>query len=420
MRITYVGYWNALTGYGRAARDNVAALVQAGHDVTIVDWQSMDPKASPSSSPEDRYDYLDARIRAWSPDVFANVDGIVYHGKPRVLAATAAQGLTRPRTLAMTTWETSRFPDEYAAELAKHYGAVAVPSSWCRDVVADALDEQSVGEYPVAVVPHGFDPDFWSHNSGIALGIRDGAFITKPPRRAAEVRFYALGAWSERKNMDAILRAYLHAFTAADDVSLTIRSPDVDVARVQSLLARSGLPPRSWPKVIIPAPAPMSEVDLYTFHHEHDVFVSASRGEGWGLGAFEAAVMGNRIITPMGTGEDEFLRAGDSHYRELAEVESSDAPCFAGEGPMVVRDGKVAGVTASLVHGVTCKQLWREVDVVDLAQEMVLQYQRGRVEPVDEISHEEEAGYFGRASLEQRFAYPAVATALTHALELCR
>lgn len=410
MRITYVGFWSELTGYGRACRDNVKALVEAGHEVTIVDWKGLAPGVI-TTSPETRYEEIDNLVRPWSADSFTGDRGIIYHGQPRLLATMAAQDKIRPRALAMTTWETSQFPQEWADQLTGPFGAVAVPSSWCRSVIEPALSRHL--DYPVLVVPHGFDVNFWTERSGIVSAIRDGAFCSKPPRKPGELRFYSLGAWSERKNPLAIVRAFLHAFTADDNVSLTIHSPDANIDQVRSLLARSGLPREAWPRIEIPV-RPMSECELYAFHLEHDVFVSASRGEGWGLGLFEACVVGNRVITPFNTGEREFLVEGSHYYQGLIGIREDEVPCFAGEGRAVIRDGAIAGVTASLVHGMTCKQTWREPSVVDLAHSMRAAA-AGHLPVYDDPDF-----YFGRESLERRFGYPSVAAAITRALESCQ
>jgi hypothetical protein len=52
---------------------------------------------------------------------------------------------------------------------------------------------------------------------------------------------------------------------------------------------------------------PLDELELRQLHRGHDVFISATRGEAWGLGAFEAALTDNLVIMPEYGGPIDFL-----------------------------------------------------------------------------------------------------------------
>lgn len=415
MKILVVCFWNALTGYGRAARDYVAALAAAGHEVRVVDWTSINPTAPRAVSPEERYRALDDRVTTWAEVAAEGIyrgrpdEVAIFHGQPRLLAQMVHDGRIAPQTsgprVAMTTWETSEFPAMWAPLLGDGYDRVLVPSTHCQEVL------ERHPAFDVQVVPHTFDPAFWAPDR-------------HRPRLDGDtsVRFYAIGAWDERKNHGAILRAYLHAFTARDRVRLTIRAAGLNEQAVRSIIARSALPEQALPQLVLDA-RPMTECELVALHTDNDVFVSASRGEGWGLGLFEAAVSGKIVITPTDTGEAEYLflpydDATDERpcYAGLRALGPGHTPCFAGPGPLVIRDGQVVGERMSLVPGMTCHQTWGDPNVLELAGAMrrqVLHLQPGVHRDVGhDISGAPPEPTFGRETFERRFAYPVVADLL--------
>lgn len=352
MRIRYYCHFGKLTGYGRAARDYLAALAGVGGvELEIV-------SVSGGLSPEPRYRHLDHLVVAQEVPVgLAEPDVAVYHLPPRTLALADWPEKASTRAVALTTWETSACPVEFTLPIQNRYDKVIVPSAFCRDaLVAD--QHYGIPLDDIAVVPHTFDPDFWVPPPA-----------TPPPART---RFYTIGAWGERKNALGVLKAYLHAFSRGDPVSLVmLMVGDGDLDEIRSLLARSALPAAELPELTVPDPAvPLTEAQLLDLHAGGHCYVSTARGEGWGLGMFEAAVMGRAVIAPLCGGQMDFLSGYESAY----SVPFVHTPCFGSE----VRDrvtemgGGFAQVRAhvQIPPGVTCKQTWAEPDLHETAELM--------------------------------------------------
>jgi hypothetical protein len=322
-------------------------------------------------------------------------------------------GVNRPR-VAMTTWETTTFPDEYARAIAEGYNGMIVPSRFCASVISHRPDPWPITAplCPIRIVPHTFDPDVWlapnAWNDPKAW-LPDGEL-----EPSNILRFYSIGAWGERKNHLATIRAYLHAFGAGDRVRLTIRSHGADYQAIRSILGRSGLAPADLPALDVDH-VPMDDRVLFELHGDNDVYVSASRGEGWGLPMFEAALLGKAIITPVCSGERDFLEYQDDRswwcYSALRRIRHTRTPAFAGPGTLEVRDGKVATERMAVVPGMTCRQLWAEPDVADIADRMRSLY----------AQHVHGYRFAGNAGdyehLRSRFGYDVVATALATALQ---
>jgi glycosyltransferase involved in cell wall biosynthesis len=153
--------------------------------------------------------------------------------------------------------------------------------------------------------------------SGVSAPVRVIPHIARPapdtePTPAATGRFvfYLIAAWSTRKAILDTVDAFATAFTERDDVVLVIHTtPEDKIAapRPTWLTLAQGLAGRrQLPEVTLSTrPLPRAEVDA--LHARGDCFVSLSRGEGWGLGAFDAAAHGNPVVVTGWGGTPEFL-----------------------------------------------------------------------------------------------------------------
>lgn len=423
MRIRYWCHYGKLTGYGRAARDYLAALAGTGRvELDIVPYEALTAPGDRAVSPEPRYAHLDQHVRA--PADLGPADVEIHHSLPRLLAAVAAEdwpaarvGRTAAgRRVALTTWETSTFPAEYAAAL-RTFDATIVPSRFCAQAMqwleplADAPAWRGVH-----VVPHCFDPAAWP----IVERAPDPWPAVDAATEPRATTFYTIGAWSERKNPLGVLRAYLHAFTKTDDVRLVMLCAGADFNEIRSTLARSGLRPAELPALEVPDRS-FTERELLELHQQADCFVSATRAEGFGLAHFEAAILGKPIISPGYGGHADFLSGGpdgegDIYYSPLLDVNYNLTPCFGQEvrGQIVEQNGQRMQMSkVAMPPGVTCKHLWAEPDLAEIARYM-------------DSFHRSRPGYSGeqldaeRCEFEAKFGYNAVAKQMIDLLQEMR
>lgn len=393
MKILYICHFGQLTGYGRAAHDYLMALAPHA-ELNIL------PLGKDLHQLEGRYRPLLERTHhlAGSDDAIANTlqamapeaDVVVWHTKPSVLRDYAKvirdldhQDVTQ---VALTTWEISRAPsfDFIPGVL----DGLIVPSTFVRDALEDL-------PFPIAVVPHCFDPSFWSFPSESNW---------RPLERSR--RFYTVGAWNARKNPEGVIKAWLHAFTPDDGVELVIQSTDIDMTAVNSLVGRSGLSTDQIAPISI-SRDPLDEVELRALHRSGDVYVSAHRGEGWGLGLFEAALMGSFVISPIWSGESDFLLPVQDTgrvYRVSGHVE----PVFGGERRGQVRQvapGKFAQESRiDLPAGISCRDVWFEPSIMSIAAGMRAHLEAGGFLRPTSYTHARDA----RNILERLYSYEAV------------
>ena len=324
MTVYYFSHAHNQSGYGRAARDYIAALA---------------PYFEVSSLP------LVSAGAEFAGEI------VVHHGSPAQLEALSGGLHASSLNVAVTAWEMQNFPEEFGRAL-DLYDLVLVPSAFTASAVGQAMSGSSAYDLPtLKVLPHCFDPMEWPH---CPKGESDGVFT-----------FYTLEAWGERKNVLGVLRAYLHAFSKTDRTRLVLVSADADFDVIRATIARSMIPADELPGLLVPDRA-LSDEEVRALHRDGDCYVSATRGEGFGLGMFEAAITGRPVIAPDLGGHVEFLELIGDYWESYS---CGTTPCFAGEGTILKGDG-VVGQNVRLPRGASAKMLWGDPSLSELAEAM--------------------------------------------------
>lgn len=346
LRVLYRGPVCQPTGYGQAAHDYIMALLTADVDVRVEPILDGDTDALPA-----RYERIKSTIGhapapTWPTHVIIHTIPKYAHefvGGGRMLGPRAALP-SHVQKICITTWETSRLPDEIRATLWKYFDTIVVPSRF----VAEAIDgdwrlNRESGR--VHVVPHAYDPKWW-HASA-------------PERPAGPYTFYSIGVGGTRKNLGGLLIAYLSEFTAADDVTLKLVTSDTVAEGIPWLASTMNLDVAQLPKVEVLKR--LTDTELRHLHMTADCYVTMARGEGWGLGAFEAAIVGNPVIWPTHGGLVDFLH----DYLRGHPVGYLKTPVVRFEVRTLRSDG------------MDCTQSWAEPDLIGCKSAMRHLFERG-------------------------------------------
>lgn len=314
MTIKYVS-WADNTGYAIAAKSYLAAFQRAGIPIS---WTPMLPG-------DDGY----APTSDWRPDdpqLARLVDRggdyatLVIHSVPEYYAPAVAEARSRGRrVLGYTVWELERLPDHWPAILNQLDGVI-VPCSWNVEVF-----RRSGVTVPLHVVPH-------LSQFGDALDrvseVRSHDWLPTAATAPGRFVFYTIGHWSNRKAPNLVVKAFLQAFSAGDPVSLIVKTSRNDVTRLyrhwrngfrrrhpsplvefgKTLRGRGPVPPIS-----VVADESLDDDQMLALHRRGDCYVSLARTEGWGLGAFDAALLGKPVIMTGYGGQWDFLDPELSH-----------------------------------------------------------------------------------------------------------
>jgi glycosyltransferase involved in cell wall biosynthesis/ADP-heptose:LPS heptosyltransferase len=198
------------------------------------------------------------------------------------------------KTIYFTMWESTRLPAN-SVPMLNDAQCVIVPTHWN----ASCFSASGV-EKPIRVVP---------------LGINTKVFHCAPMNMDGPCVFGTAGRMESggvRKGIGQVIKLFQRAFPTEQDVRLRVKVfPDCDVAKIND------------PRIEF-IHAYMTEEDLARWFSEITCFVSAAKGEGWGLMQHQALAVGRPLISVRYGGVAEFFTAEMGYPVDFKLVPSYD------------------------------------------------------------------------------------------------
>lgn len=285
--IKYVGF-NDSTGYSIAAKNLVTSLRQ---ESATVYWTPVAYGAS-ANSPDSVQ-----QIKEGYDDVILHLVPEYY---PKWLEFERSHYAKSKIMWGYTTWETDKIPLHWK-ELLNMMDGIFVPCNWNRDVFRKCGFKKRI-----EVLPH--ISQFQGRPPEISPSPRLQKLIEQTGNRFV---FYNIGVWSERKVPWLLIHTFLSEFKSDEPVVLVMKTGIHDFANYRRKWSRPwlsvpGKAVEAFSTVmkhvtngpsVIHMDEEMSDSDIAWLHKIGSCFVSLSRGEGWGLGSYEAAWYGKPIIT---------------------------------------------------------------------------------------------------------------------------
>lgn len=203
-------------------------------------------------------------------------------------------------------WETDRLPQDFA-EACKELDEIWTGSQFN----ADAIKNAGV-DVPIYIIPEAIDTEIGD---------------VKPYKiEVPGFKFYSIFEWTERKNPRALLKAYWQEFQNDEPVALIIKTyvDNFSVEKRQEIKqqirkVKSQLNLKKYAPVYLYLDL-MDRHQIYRFHASCDAFVSAHRGEGWGVPQMEAMLMGKPVISTNVGGIHEYLTNNETALLVPAEM----------------------------------------------------------------------------------------------------
>lgn len=358
MTVKYIGPARDYSGYGEATRHDIAALGEAGVDVSTK-IPRYTPEIADFGSVGERVEATENRALVY--------DTIILHTTPNVYQQYMEPGKYH---IARVFWETDKLPMDFAANVQ------ACDEVWTGSEYNKQAIQAAGITKPIFVIPEAVDTEI--------------DLLKHPPYKIAPFdtyKFYSLFEWTERKNPNALIEAYFQEFTKGEKVSLTIKTYVDNFSRAKRdeindaiAIIKTRIKLDKYPELYLYREL-MDRNQVYKFHNSFDCFVSAHRGEGWGIPQMEAMIMNKPVISTNCGGIHEYLKDG------------VDALLI----PFTLIPLKT---NSRNQHWYTNDQKWANVDIVELRKAMRACYE-----------HQEEAvkmGISGGKRVRELFSLPVV------------
>lgn len=273
------------TGYGVASTNLALALDRAGANVTCRRFH-LDKR--PYEAPK-RVQELLAKTGGSPPDVCL-----------QVMLPHQMRSYRDLPTVGYFFWETSHFrSSSWASHLNRLQGLI-VPAQNTHDAcVASGVSTR------ISLVPTPSDVSRYERAYEPLKAIRS--------LRQDSFLFYTISEFNERKDIKSLLTAYYTEFTRSENVHFVLKvdKPGVSPEDFQQQFAawnnellkslKLHHDPERYPSVTI-VPTRLSDEEVLRLHASCDVFVQASKGEGWSYCGYDAMCLGRTPIVPAHSG----------------------------------------------------------------------------------------------------------------------
>lgn len=283
MRVKYCGPALDFSGYGEANRHDIGALLSVGVDVVgeyvrhcleVADFGPLGDVVQRCALNKNN-DYQ-IKILHTTPNIYGRfIEPGKYH-------------------IGRVFWETDKLPEDFAQ------GCRMVDEIWTgSEFNKQAIINAGVNK-PIYVIPEAIETP--------APDVKP--FVTEVENTFS---FYSVFEWTERKNPKALLESYWREFQNGENVSLVLKTyvdnftPEKrHELRNKFSRFRDQLGIKNAANVFLYTNL-LHRKEIYRLHKSFNCFISAHRGEGWGIPQMEAMLTGNPIISTGLGGIHEYI-----------------------------------------------------------------------------------------------------------------
>lgn len=285
MRILYIAHYKEFGGWSQAATDNILALDSVGVDVVCrnvtltQDKQDVHPRLLQLEKKDSRD--CDICIQHVLPHHYVRSD---------MFKKNIAFMETETLSLKHLNW---------------FYQLEMMDEVWvANETSKNALQEDGF-ETPIKVIHHTCDTSKYTKRyPDLAMPQIEGTF-----------KFYYVGDFNDRKNLESIITCFHSEFEEDENVSLVLKfnkfgvSPQELHNKVVQYLTeiKKNLRIRNDYKQEVIVTDKVSEENLLSLHQYCDCFVCPSHGEAWSIPTLEAMAFGNTPIASNFGGPSEFI-----------------------------------------------------------------------------------------------------------------
>lgn len=323
MKVLYIGNYKDGTGWANACINNILALDAVGIDVVP---RAITFNDSTTDCPE--------RILELEQNSEAGCDICIQHTLPHLYSYNS-----KFKNIGFIETETSNFIQSSWQHHANLMDEIWVPANSCkRSCVASGV------KVPINVVPHCLDISRYN-STKYSSQVGENA-SPKIDTLIKTFNFAFVGEFTERKNIQALIKAFHMEFEPEEPVNLYVKTSGQNIDYIQNYFdqVKQGLKLRKNYKKEVLICGHLSKDDYISVLCQCHSFVMPSRAEGFCIPALEAMSVGMPVIYTKGTAMDDFCLG--------SPVNSLEVPCF--------------GAVSTMDYLYTANEKWNEIDIESL------------------------------------------------------
>jgi glycosyltransferase involved in cell wall biosynthesis len=308
--ILYIGPYKQTNGIGKSCKRMVDSLV-TNSDINL----AIRPVFYTSSK---YYDALDNTYTEFEENSFKHYDIVVQHGLPDMFEYNRKFG----KNIGIVEIETRKLSHSGWIEKINLMDEVIVNSVFS----ANSLLDSGV-DIPVNILPEGYNLNRYNaqYTSIFTYNTDKKPFI-----------FYTIGKYTEKKNIQGIILAYLLEFEENDNVRLFIKTDDesenhevlkelieFDIERIKKSIRKDHI---KIPDIDVVC-GNISDTDIIRMHKNADCYVNTVRGDSFGPCAVEAALCDRLVINTKHIGSATYFNTTNALMVD-AQVTNVFTPYF--------------------------------------------------------------------------------------------
>lgn len=212
------------------------------------------------------------------------------------------------KVISFPLWESEYMKREYIDRINKYSSSVIASSEWNKHTMRKCgvvKDIQVLYHKPIL-------PPLRSKNEVVEFVYKNSKLFGKPKDLKQTKNFYSIGQWTCRKGITEVIESFCQAFTNADNVTLILKTyyaahdnanVQICVDRINKILKNHVSHP-----TIYYIYSNLCDDDMNNIHFCGDVYVSATKSEGIGLGAITASGYNKPVIITKYGAQYEYLK----------------------------------------------------------------------------------------------------------------
>lgn len=288
------------SGYGVLARETVIYLRQQGY---LVNYKSFEFEKSINDHSDilkiDDFNESEATcyILNFPPHVLSHV----YHN-------LIGEKCHNKKIISFPLWESEYINSTYVDKINRFSSSVIVSSQWNKNTFKKCgviKDIQVLYHTPIC-------PPLIQKEKASKFIYEKSILFGSAKNLNSSINYYTIGQWTKRKGITEVIESFCEAFTKNDNVTLVLKtyykshqSNDIKICidRINSILNRYKIPP-----TIYYINHNLTDSEIMNIHSCGDIYVSATKSEGIGLGPLTASHYNKPVIITGYGAQCEYLK----------------------------------------------------------------------------------------------------------------